>query len=95
EDAGVALSEIETVSTNLAELIQDISTAARHQATTAGHISKTMDVIQDITSKTLEGTSRTASSVDELAEMAIEQRESVSGFKLPEQNMSGLLRPDL
>ncbi len=95
EDAGIALSEIETVSTNLAELIQDISTAARHQATTAGHISKTMDVIQDITSKTLEGTSRTASSVDELAEMAIEQRESVSGFKLPEQNMSGLLRPDL
>lgn len=95
EDAGIALSEIETVSTNLAELIQDISTAARHQATTAGHISKTMDVIQDITSKTLEGTSRTASSVDELAEMAIEQRESVSGFKLPEQYMSGLLRPEL
>ena len=94
EDAGIALSEIETVSTNLAELIQDISTAARHQATTAGHISKTMDVIQDITSKTLEGTSRTASSVDELAEMAIEQRESVSGFKLPEQSLSGLLRPE-
>ncbi len=95
EDAGIALSEIETVSTNLAELIQDISTAARHQATTAGHISKTMNVIQDITSKTLEGTSRTASSVDELAEMAIEQRESVSGFKLPEQSLSGLLRPEL
>ncbi|MBV1932447.1 MAG: methyl-accepting chemotaxis protein, partial [Porticoccaceae bacterium] len=92
EDAGIALSEIETVSTNLAELIQDISTAARHQSTTAGHISNTMNVIQDITSQTLEGTNRTAASVDELAEMAIDQRESVSGFKLPTQDFaSGLL----
>lgn len=88
EDAGIALSEIETVSTNLAELIQDISTAARHQSTTAGHISNTMNVIQDITSQTLEGTNRTAASVDALAEMAIEQRESVSGFKLPAQGFA-------
>ncbi len=92
EDAGIALSEIETVSTNLAELIQDISTAARHQSTTAGHISNTMNVIQDITSQTLEGTNRTAASVDELADMAIDQRESVSGFKLPNQGFtSGLV----
>jgi twitching motility protein PilJ len=91
EDAGIALSEIETVSTNLAELIQDISTAARHQSTTAGHISNTMNVIQDITSQTLEGTNRTAASVDELAEMAIDQRESVSGFKLPAQGFSSAL----
>ena len=83
QDAGVALSEIETVSSSLAELIQDISTAARHQSTTAGHVSKTMNVIQDITTQTLGGTSRTASSVGNLAEMAVELRESVSGFKLP------------
>ncbi|MDF1831474.1 MAG: methyl-accepting chemotaxis protein [Porticoccaceae bacterium] len=83
QNAGVALSEIETVSTNLAELIQDISTAARHQSTTAGHVSKTMNVIQDITTQTLDGTSRTASSVGKLTDMAVELRESVSGFKLP------------
>ncbi len=84
QNAGVALSEIETVSTNLAELIQDISTAAGHQSTTAGHVSKTMGVIQDITTQTLDGTSRTASSVGKLTDMAIELRESVSGFKLPD-----------
>ena len=83
QNAGVALSEIETVSTNLAELIQDISTAARHQSTTAGHVSKTMNVIQDITTQTLNGTSRTASSVGKLTDMAVELRDSVSGFKLP------------
>ncbi len=83
QNAGVALSEIETVSTSLAELIQDISTAARHQSTTAGHVSKTMNVIQDITTQTLDGTSQTASSVGKLTDMAVELRESVSGFKLP------------
>jgi len=83
QNAGVALNEIETVSTSLAELIQDISTAARHQSTTAGHVSKTMNVIQDITTQTLDGTSQTASSVGKLTDMAVELRESVSGFKLP------------
>lgn len=85
QNAGVALGEIETVSTDLAELIQDISTVARHQSATAGHISKTMNVIQDITSQTLAGATNTASSVGYLAEMAVVLRESVSGFKLPVQ----------
>lgn len=78
-----ALEEIETVSADLAELIQDISTAAKHQATTAGHISRTMNVIQDITSQTLSGTNNTAQSIGELAELAVDLRNSVSGFKLP------------
>lgn len=82
--AGTALEEIETVSTNLAELIQDISEAAKHQATTSSHISNTMNVIQEITSQTLSGTNDTATSIGDLAEMAIEMRESVSGFILPE-----------
>lgn len=81
--AGVALEEIEAVSADLAELIQDISTAAKHQATTAGHVSRTMNVIQDITSQTLSGTNNTAQSIGELAELAVELRNSVSGFKLP------------
>lgn len=83
QDAGVALGEIETVSANLAELIQDISTAARHQSTTAGHISNTMNVIQDITSRTLERANDTATSIADVAETAVELRESVSGLKLP------------
>ncbi len=81
--AGGALEEIKTVSADLAALIQDISTTASHQSTTAGHISSTMNVIQDITSQTLSGTNNTAHSTGELAELAIELRNSVSGFKLP------------
>ena len=84
QDAGVALEEIETVSRNLADLIQNISNAARQQAASAGHISNTMNVIQEITSQTTAGTIATARSIGNLAEMANELRQSVAGFKLPE-----------
>lgn len=83
--AGIALEEIENVSTHLAELIQDISEAAKHQATTSAHISNTMNVIQEITSQTLAGTNDTARSIGDLAGMAVEMRESVSGFILPRE----------
>ena len=85
QDAGVALEEIETVSANLAELIQNISNAARQQASSAGHISNTMNVIQEITSQTSAGTTATANSIGNLAELAGELRDSVSGFKLPDE----------
>lgn len=84
QDAGVALEEIENVSKTLAELIQNISNAARQQAASAGHISNTMNVIQEITSQTSSGTTATAKSIGNLAEMAAELRNSVAGFKLPE-----------
>ncbi|MFL0796280.1 MAG: methyl-accepting chemotaxis protein [Cellvibrionaceae bacterium] len=85
QDAGVALEEIENVSTNLAELIQNISNAARQQASSAGHISNTMNVIQEITSQTSAGTSATARSIGDLSSMAQDLKESVLGFKLPEE----------
>jgi twitching motility protein PilJ len=88
QDAGVALEEIENVSSSLAELIQNISNAARQQASSAGHISNTMNVIQEITTQTSAGTSATAQSIGNLAEMALDLRESVAGFKLPEEDMS-------
>ncbi len=87
QDAGVALEEIENVSTSLAELIQNISNAARQQASSAGHISNTMNVIQEITTQTSAGTSATAQSIGHLAEMALDLRESVAGFKLPEEDV--------
>lgn len=86
QDAGVALEEIENVSTTLAELIQNISNAARQQAASAGHVSNTMNVIQEITAQTVGATEQTASSIGNLAKMANEMRESVEGFKLPEHN---------
>ncbi len=86
QDAGVALEEIENVSSNLANLIQNISNAARQQAASAGQISNTMNVIQEITSQTSAGTSVTASSIGHLADLAVQMRTSVSGFKLPDQS---------
>ena len=86
QDAGVALEEIENVSTNLAELIQNISNAARQQSSSASHISNTMNVIQEITSQTSSGTNATAYSIGNLADMAFELRSSVAGFKLPEED---------
>jgi twitching motility protein PilJ len=85
QDAGVALEEIEGVSASLADLIQNISNAARQQASSAGHISNTMNVIQEITSQTSAGTSATAGAIGRLADMAMDLRESVAGFTLPEE----------
>ncbi len=85
QDAGVALEEIENVSKNLADLIQNISNAARQQASSAGHISNTMNVIQEITSQTSAGTTATAKSIGNLNQLANEMRASVAGFKLPDE----------
>lgn len=84
QDAGVSLEEIEKVSKTLAALIQNISNAARQQASSAGHISNTMFVIQEITSQTSAGTNATAMSIGNLAKLASEMRKSASGFTLPE-----------
>jgi len=84
QDAGVALEEIENVSRDLADLIQNISNAARQQAASAGHVSNTMNVIQEITNQTLAGTQATAVSIGTMAELADDLSEGVSGFKLPD-----------
>lgn len=83
QDAGVALEEIEGVSQTLAELIHSISDAAQLQTSSAGQISHTMAIIQQITSQTSAGSNATAESIGNLARMASEMRRSVSGFTLP------------
>lgn len=84
QDAGKALEEIESVSNSLATLIESISQASNQQASVAANISNTMNVIQDITMQTLEGTNETASSIGNLTSLAAELRRSVAGFKLPD-----------
>ena len=86
KDAGEALEEVQSVSNTLADLIQNISNAAQQQADSAGHISNTMNIIQDITSQTSSGTMTTARSVGQLSEMAVALQESVSGFKLSDDD---------
>jgi twitching motility protein PilJ len=84
QDAGVALGEIESVSKSLAEIIENISDAARQQAASAGKISNTLKSIQEISSQTSNGAKSTATAVGGLAETTNELRASVTSFKLPE-----------
>jgi twitching motility protein PilJ len=84
EDAGKALGEIEQVSHRLSEQIGAISETTNLQSNAASDVSDTMNVIQEITTQTSAGTSETAASIGNLAELANELRKSVSGFKLPE-----------
>ncbi|WP_252177911.1 methyl-accepting chemotaxis protein [Endozoicomonas sp. 4G] len=83
QDAGVALEEVEKVSSSLAELIRNISETAKQQTDSAQQIALRMTTIRDITTRTASSTTATAGSVGNLAEMALEMRQSVSGFRLP------------
>lgn len=80
--AGQALTEIETVTTNLARLIQSISAATNVQSESATTVSNNMQMIQEITTQTTHGTKLTADSVGQLTALAEELRSSVAGFKL-------------
>lgn len=88
ENAGVSLVEIETVSQELAKLINGISSDATGQANSARDISQSMNVLQSITAETSESTNQTAKSVGQLSELANELRESVAGFKLPDTGIA-------
>ncbi|GAA4870274.1 methyl-accepting chemotaxis protein [Luteimonas vadosa] len=83
EDAGTALGEIESVSTNLASLIEGISSASQQQSTAASNITETMHTIQSITAQTSQGANQTAESIGNLAQLAADLRRSVADFKLP------------
>ncbi len=80
--AGHALQEIESVSAQLASLIQDISGATRDQVRTAEGIAQNMQEILQVTRQASDGARRSAQSMDQLTALAEELKVSVSGFKL-------------
>ncbi len=86
EDAGEALESIETVSNDLAGLIQNISRQAQDESRNATKIAQLMNSIRDISVQTTEGTGKTAKSVASLAELVRDLRDSVSDFTLPEDD---------
>jgi twitching motility protein PilJ len=83
ENAGSALDRIEQVSMNLAQRILEISDSTRDQARDSVKITEIMDIIQEITVKTSEGSTRASGSIGELSAMVKEMQNSVAGFKLP------------
>ncbi|MCG6899035.1 MAG: methyl-accepting chemotaxis protein [Gammaproteobacteria bacterium] len=84
EDAGSALEEIESVSDQLAGLIQNISSSARQQANVATQLAASMNSIQEMTTQASAGTEQTARSIGNLSRLAHDLDVSVTGFKLPQ-----------
>ena len=80
--AGQALTEIQKVSRELAELIAKISAQTQMQSTSVTDVTKGMQGILRITEETTEGTKQTNVSIGQLTRLAAELRSSVAGFKV-------------
>lgn len=83
EEAGQALTKVETSSQELSRVIQEISVSARTQSAAATKIAGTMQVIREIAVQTSGSAGQTANAVGELNVLSEKLRESVAGFKLP------------
>ena len=82
DNAGSALSEIDSVSRRLAMLIEQISDSAIREADSANEVASNIQHIFAVTEQTGEGTRSTAQQVRELSRMAEELRQSVARFKI-------------
>lgn len=86
QDAGAALEKIETVSKDLSGLIVSISEEAQEQSKTATEISNLMKSVKSVSVQASEGSAKAASSVENLAELVMQLSNSVTDFKLPEED---------
>jgi twitching motility protein PilJ len=80
--AGQALAEIGDVSVEMATLVERISADTQRQANVATEVSEAMKSIQSINDSTTQGTQQSALSIGQLADLAVELKGSVSGFKV-------------
>jgi twitching motility protein PilJ len=80
--AGHALSEIDQLSRQVAELIEQIALSAAREAELASETAGSIQHIFAVTEQTGEGTRSTVQQVRELAQVASELRRSVERFKI-------------
>jgi len=80
--AGSALSEIDTVTKELAERIQNIAVSTEMQVDIAREVAKSMNNSLTLTSEATMGTNETAATIKELAARARQLKASVSRFKV-------------
>ena len=80
--SALVLTEISDVSNSLAGLIEQISSDTQSQAEIATTVATSMEDILRITDRTTTGTQQTAESIGELADLAVELKGSVAGFKV-------------
>lgn len=83
ENAGAALDEIEQVSNQIANLVQNISSSARQQAGSAADVTRRTQKLREISDQTGKATAATAASVSKFSELASQLRKTVAGFTLP------------
>ena len=83
KDAASALGGQAKGSNSLATLIDNISGESQQQLGSAENIAQTMNVIQEITTQTLDGSQATSKSIGNLTSISAELRETVAGFRLP------------
>ncbi|GGX75960.1 methyl-accepting chemotaxis protein [Massilia dura] len=91
--AGAALEEIERVSHQLAELIEGMSHATGAQAASAGGVARHIGHILQVTEQTQAGTQQTAQSVRQLSALAQQLKDSVSRFRIGNQQPEQAARP--
>jgi methyl-accepting chemotaxis protein len=84
DNAHNKLQEIETVSTQLAELIQSISMAATQQAKASDSITKTMEEVGKVSAQNSAASQKTAVVIRRLSETSEQLATSVEIFKLDE-----------
>ena len=82
DNAGARLAEIDQVSRQLRDLIQQISDATSREANLANAVADSIQNIFAVTEQTSDGTRTTAGQVRELSRMAEELRQSVARFKI-------------
>ena len=83
ENAGAALDEIEQVSNQIANLVQNISSSARQQAGSAADVTRRTTKLKEISTQTGKATSATAASISKFSELASQLRKTVAVFTLP------------
>ena len=83
ENAGAALDEIEQVSNQIANLVQNISGSAREQASAAADVTRRTTKLKEISDQTGKATTAMAASISKLSELASQLRQTVAGFTLP------------
>ncbi|MEW6209331.1 MAG: methyl-accepting chemotaxis protein [Acidobacteriota bacterium] len=79
-----SLTEIETVSGRLAELVNSITQASRQQARGSENLYKSVSEIARITQQTATGVRQSADTVRHLATLADQLQASVAAFRLPQ-----------
>jgi twitching motility protein PilJ len=83
ENAGAALDEIEQVSNQIANLVQNISESARQQAGAAADVTRRTTRLKEFSDQTGKATTATAASISKLSVLASQLRQTVAGFTLP------------